>query len=246
MVVNGFVSVVISTIERRFELSSKQSGFVASGYDIASVLCLIPVSYIGGRGHKPRWIAAGVLLLSIGSFMFALPHFVADFYRYDEVGEVLGPLAMCRSSAAHVPPLNASSSSSVSCEDSIALTKTSRLSVFMFVMAVAQMLHGAGATPIYTLAVTYLDDILKPKVTPLYLGTCLVQTSRVGSNLLSEFIIVFIIIIVFQMPQLAVYSLLWLLGPSVMACLHALLWVQCLLVSVKNCVKYGSRRALEH
>jgi len=85
MVVNGFVSVVISTIERRFELSSKQSGFVASGYDIASVLCLVPVSYIGGRGHKPRWIAAGVLLLSLGSFLFALPHFVADFYRYDEV-----------------------------------------------------------------------------------------------------------------------------------------------------------------
>jgi len=210
MVVNGFVSVVISTIERRFELSSKQSGFVASGYDIASVLCLIPVSYIGGRGHKPRWIAAGVLLLGIGSFMFALPHFVADFYRYDEVGEVLGPLAMCRSSMTHVPPLNASSSSSswsseVNCEDGSALTKTSRLSGFMFMMAVAQMMHGAGATPIYTLAVTYLDDILKPKVTPLYLGTSLVQTSRVGANLLSEFIIV--IIVMFHMPQLAVNSL---------------------------------------
>ena len=85
MVVNGFVSVVISTIERRFDLSSKQSGFVASGYDMASVVCLVPVSYIGGRGHKPRWIAAGVVLLGLGSFVFALPHFVADFYRYDEV-----------------------------------------------------------------------------------------------------------------------------------------------------------------
>jgi len=35
-------------------------------------------------------------------------------------------------------------------------------------------MHGAGATPIYTLAVTYLDDSLKPKVTPLYLGACFV------------------------------------------------------------------------
>jgi len=178
MVVNGFVSVVISTIERRFELSSKQSGFVASGYDIASVLCLIPVSYIGGRGHKPRWIAAGVLLLSLGSFMFALPHFIADFYRYDEVGEALGPLAMCRSSSvspvATVSPLNGSGStwsSEVDCEGG-ALTKTSSLSGYMFVLVVAQMLHGAGATPIYTLAVTYLDDNLKAKVTPLYLGEC--------------------------------------------------------------------------
>jgi len=175
MVVNGFVSVVISTIERRFELSSKQSGFVASGYDIASVLCLVPVSYIGGRGHKPRWIAAGVLLLSIGSFMFALPHFVADFYRYDEVDDVLAPLAICRSSVAPVfadQSLNVSSSLSkdVACDDGSRLTKKSGLSGYMFVLVVAQMLHGAGATPVYTLAVTYLDDNLKPKVTPLYLG----------------------------------------------------------------------------
>ena len=230
MVVNGFVSVVISTIERRFELSSKQSGFVASGYDIASVLCLIPVSYIGGRGHKPRWIAAGVLLLGIGSFMFALPHFVADFYRYDEVDEVLGPLAMCRSSVPHVPPLNASSSSSwsseVVCEDSMALTKTSRLSGFMFMMAVAQMMHGAGATPIYTLAVTYLDDILKPKVTPLYLGECFIQTSHldwcslfISCQSLWCFVIIIvitvvIIIIMFQISHVAVYSLSCLLRPT--------------------------------
>jgi len=169
-VINGFVSVVISTIERRFELSSKQSGFVASGYDIASVLCLIPVSYIGGRGHKPRWIAGGVLLLSLGSFMFALPHFVADFYSYDEVGEVLGPLAMCRSSVSTVTVNTSSSDTDCTDADSPTLTKTSSLSGYMFVMVVAQMLHGAGATPIYTLAVTYLDDNLKPKVTPLYLG----------------------------------------------------------------------------
>ena len=185
MVVNGFVSVVISTIERRFELSSKQSGFVASGYDIASVLCLIPVSYIGGRGHKPRWIAAGVLLLSLGSFLFALPHFVADFYRYDEVGEVLGPLAMCRSAvhpAAAVPPLN-TSLSEVGCEDGTSLTKMPSLSSYMFVMVVAQMLHGAGATPIYTLAVTYLDDSLKPKVTPLYLGQYFIRANCHDSSM---------------------------------------------------------------
>ena len=44
MVVNGFISVVISTIERRFDLKSTESGFIASSYDMASVLCLIPVS----------------------------------------------------------------------------------------------------------------------------------------------------------------------------------------------------------
>lgn len=65
MVVNGFVNVVITTIERRFGLRSSQSGLVAGGYDIASFLCLIPVTYLGGRpgASKPRWIAWGVVLM---------------------------------------------------------------------------------------------------------------------------------------------------------------------------------------
>lgn len=47
MVVNGFVNVVITTIERRFGLRSSETGLVAGGYDIASFLCLVPVTYFG-------------------------------------------------------------------------------------------------------------------------------------------------------------------------------------------------------
>jgi len=83
---------------------------------------------------------------------------------------VLAPLSMCRSSVV-VAPVNSSSwSSAAGCDDGSALTKTWSLSGYMFVLVVAHMLHGAGATPVYTLAVTYLDDNLKAKVTPLYLG----------------------------------------------------------------------------
>jgi len=47
MVVNGFVNVVITTIERRYGLRSSESGLVAGGYDVASFICLIPISYYG-------------------------------------------------------------------------------------------------------------------------------------------------------------------------------------------------------
>lgn len=58
MVVNGFVNVVITTIERRFGLRSSQTGLIAGGYDIASFLTLVPVSYLGGRSKasKPRCV----------------------------------------------------------------------------------------------------------------------------------------------------------------------------------------------
>lgn len=57
MVVNGFVNVVITTIERRFGLRSSQTGLIAGGYDIASFLTLVPVSFLGGRSKasKPRY-----------------------------------------------------------------------------------------------------------------------------------------------------------------------------------------------
>lgn len=174
MVINGFVSVVISTIEKRFHLASRESGFIASGYDIASVICLIPVSYFGGVGHRPRWIAAGVLILSLGSFLFAMPHFITDFYTYGELQAT--DVSTCASTwrPSLVANVNMSSSSdggSVPIDvASTAEHATSNLSGYMFVLVVAQMLHGIGGTPIYTLAVIYLHESLKPEVAPMYLG----------------------------------------------------------------------------
>lgn len=80
---NGCINVVITTIERRFGLRSSQTGLVASGYDIASFVCLVPVTYFGGRigASKPRWLGWGVILMGLGSLTFALPHFLAGSYR---------------------------------------------------------------------------------------------------------------------------------------------------------------------
>jgi organic anion transporter 4A len=56
MVVNGFVNVVISTLEKRFGLQSTQTGVIAGCYDIGSMLSVIPIAYFGGRlgSSKPR------------------------------------------------------------------------------------------------------------------------------------------------------------------------------------------------
>ena len=56
MVINGYVNVVISTLERRFGLQSTTTGLVAGAYDVGSMLSVIPISYFGGRlgTSKPR------------------------------------------------------------------------------------------------------------------------------------------------------------------------------------------------
>ena len=58
MIVNGFINVDVTTIEKRFDLKSSQLGLIIGGFDIASVLLIVPISYIGGRPNssKPRYL----------------------------------------------------------------------------------------------------------------------------------------------------------------------------------------------
>ncbi|XP_062041495.1 solute carrier organic anion transporter family member 4A1-like [Lepus europaeus] len=149
MTVNGFINTVITSVERRFDLHSYQSGLIASSYDIASCLCLTFVSYFGGQGHKPRWLGWGVLLMGAGSLVFALPHFTAGRYEA-RVAEGAGACPSNRSAA---------------CAD-----RTSGLSSYRLVFMLGQFLHGMGATPLYTLGVTYLDENVKSSHSPIYIA----------------------------------------------------------------------------
>lgn len=154
MTVNGFINTVITSIERRFDLHSYQSGLIASSYDIAACLCLTFVSYFGGNGHKPRWLGWGALVLGIGSLVFALPHFTAGRYEV-EIDKGLGTeTGTCLTNQ-----------SQVECKDS-----ASGLSSYRLIFMLGQLLHGVGATPLYTLGVTYLDENVKSSYSPIYIA----------------------------------------------------------------------------
>ncbi|XP_070159925.1 solute carrier organic anion transporter family member 4A1 isoform X3 [Polyergus mexicanus] len=162
MVVNGFVNVVITTIERRFGLKSSESGLIAGGYDIASFLLLVPVSYLGGRAKasKPRYIGVGILVLGIGSLLFASPHYLAGPYRGGQQTE-----NVCRS-------VTNTSSHLISCtnQPTVQAELEPYSGVYLTIFLVAQLLHGAGAAPFYTLGVTYLDENVSKKMSSVYLG----------------------------------------------------------------------------
>uniref|UniRef100_K7F9V6 Solute carrier organic anion transporter family member n=1 Tax=Pelodiscus sinensis TaxID=13735 RepID=K7F9V6_PELSI len=149
MTVNGFINTVITSIERRFDLRSYQSGLIASSYDIAACVCLTFVSYFGGNGHKPQWLGWGVLIMGLGSIVFTLPHFVTSQYEVHFTEDI----GMC------------SSNQSMQCAESV-----STLSNYRFVFMLGQFLHGIGATPLYTLGVTYLDENVKSNYSPVYIA----------------------------------------------------------------------------
>ena len=66
----GFTSVILSTIERRYQFSSTSAGLIASTFDMAVLVSVVFFSYFGGKGHKPRLL--GISLIVQGAGMYVL------------------------------------------------------------------------------------------------------------------------------------------------------------------------------
>ena len=88
-IVNGVVNVIIPALEKRYNLSSQRSAIIASGNDFVAFIFFVFVGYIGERVHKPKLMAAGVLVMSLGSFIFLLPHFIGEKYHYTLSGRYI-------------------------------------------------------------------------------------------------------------------------------------------------------------
>ncbi|KAH9365504.1 hypothetical protein HPB48_016282 [Haemaphysalis longicornis] len=150
LAVNGYVNVVLPTVERRFQLRSIQSGTIISMYNVGSLLFSTPVAYLGGTKHKPRIIAVGTLVMATGSAVFALPHFLAESYdsRFDVRDTCPNRLDY----------------------DTLCAGGGSTLADYRYLFMLGNFLHGCGASPFYTLGVAYLDDNVPTKKSPVYLG----------------------------------------------------------------------------
>ncbi|OWF43468.1 solute carrier organic anion transporter family member 4A1-like [Mizuhopecten yessoensis] len=150
MAISGFVNVIISSIERRYDLTSAESGLVASAYDISSAILILPVSYFGGLGSKPRYISVGFLLFGLSCILFTFPHYLSGLYDY---GTDNGGLCLPGSSAPS------------SCDGQII-----SLSNYKYMFYVTMILMGAGCTPLYTLVPAFLEESVSVRSASLYLG----------------------------------------------------------------------------
>ncbi|XP_072175560.1 solute carrier organic anion transporter family member 4A1-like [Diadema setosum] len=150
MTVNGLVYVVTTTLERRFNIPSVQSGFISSCYDFGVLIVVVFVTYVGEKAHKPVWLGVGALFFSLGSIIFTVPHFATDNYQFSTIDE-----PTCS--------LNASDVGGSSDLDS-------GLNRYLIVFIVGQLIHGISASGLYTLGYAYIDENTPPSRASIFVG----------------------------------------------------------------------------
>ncbi|XP_044218439.1 solute carrier organic anion transporter family member 2A1 [Thunnus albacares] len=156
---SAYFKSTITTIERRYGLSSYSSGTISSLNEISNSVLIVFVSYFGNRVHRPRVIGIGGLMMSVSAMILTIPHFVSQRYSYDSV--LHNRHDICN--------LQGNSSNLESCgrDESRRLVDSNNL---WLLMASAQLLFGVGSVPIQPFGISYIDDFARPGNSPLYIA----------------------------------------------------------------------------
>ncbi|XP_009864028.1 PREDICTED: solute carrier organic anion transporter family member 2B1-like, partial [Apaloderma vittatum] len=164
LLVSGYLKSSISTIERRYGLSSQTSGLLASFNEVGNTLLIVFVSYFGSRVHRPRFIGCGAILVSLAGFLMSLPHFITGPYEYDQsVASMFSNTTdLCQPGV----PGSQGNLSDAGCTPRAARENHEVL----LVMFIAQALLGIGGVPIQPFGISYIDDFASERNSPLYLG----------------------------------------------------------------------------
>jgi len=162
---SAYLRSTITTIERRFQLSSTQASLITSGFQIGNLTVLILVSYIGQRYHRPRVIGLGGLLLFVGFFIISLPQFLGGRYEPTNIGKNIA--VENDTNKEHMcDGLNTDSSTNAHCESN----KGGESSSLYYMIIVGLMICGIGGAPIASLGYAYVDDYTEKHESAFYIG----------------------------------------------------------------------------
>ncbi|XP_033880536.2 solute carrier organic anion transporter family member 1C1-like isoform X1 [Acipenser ruthenus] len=174
----SYMKSSITQIERRFEIPSSVIGVIDGSFEMGNLLVLPLVSYFGAKFHRPKIIGAGCMLMSIGTLLTALPHFLMGRYNYESTisastnsSTVSFP---CSQDPGQLTELEAQQQSS-----RIAACEHDGGSLMWVAVLLGNMLRGVGEATIPPLGISFIDDFASPENSAFYIG-CLHTIAVIG------------------------------------------------------------------
>ncbi|TWW77328.1 Solute carrier organic anion transporter family member 1C1 [Takifugu flavidus] len=174
----SYMKSTITQLERRFDIPSYLIGVIDGSFEIGNLLVIAFVSYFGAKLHRPKIIGVGCVLMSIGTFIIALPHFITGRYEF-ETSVRRGENSTQNQAPCPVgSPADLTQSGKLPDGRVRGCEGESNLSMWIYVL-LGNVLRGIGETPVQPLGISYIDDFATEENAALYVG-CVQTISVVG------------------------------------------------------------------
>ncbi|GBO06013.1 Solute carrier organic anion transporter family member 1C1 [Araneus ventricosus] len=143
---------ILSTLERRYSFDSGITGIILIADNLSPVIFGIFVGYYGKYMHRPKLVTFGMMITVFSCFLSCLPCllFGSEFNASSDSRE---SIALCNHK-----------------ENSGQCAKLSQNVIAIVILFIANFLNGFGSMSYYTVGTPYIDDSVKKKNSPLYLG----------------------------------------------------------------------------
>ncbi|EDV29540.1 uncharacterized protein TRIADDRAFT_18955 [Trichoplax adhaerens] len=158
VLVSGFTASVVSSLEKRFILTSAEVGALPACSEVSAAIIGFIASYYAGLRHKGRFLSIGALVVGIGSIIFALPHFFVGPYQPIITTSNYTDLCIDKpdSFADQVCNINAG------------VPTSSRR--FYPIFIISQLIMGAGYNLLWNIGYAYIDENVHPLSSAMYLA----------------------------------------------------------------------------
>ncbi|KAK7891092.1 hypothetical protein WMY93_023055 [Mugilogobius chulae] len=164
----SYMKSTITQLERRFDIPSYLIGIIDGSFEIGNLLVIAFVSYFGAKLHRPKIIALGCVLMSFGTFLIAMPHFLIGSYKIRTAVRPSLNSSNILTPCSPGPP----ESAMTGCE------QESSVSMWIYVF-LGNVLRGIGETPVQPLGISYIDDYARSENAAFYIG-CVQTISVIG------------------------------------------------------------------
>lgn len=165
---------VLSTLEKRFRMSSSESSFTVSAFEIGHLSTVLFISYIGGKMNKPRVVAFGGILCALSGLLFPLPHVLYGSGREtltlasgvvgNDTAHWLANAPLCTEAR-----LSGSGNES-SCDENVEMDAEHANNGAYVILILSSVILGVSLVPMNTLGVTYIYDNVEKEKAPMYFG----------------------------------------------------------------------------
>lgn len=161
---------ILTTIEKIYQIRSTVSGFLLAASEVGQISTALLLTYYAGRGHRPRWIAFGMVLFSISLMIFSLPHFLYGDKTMKSLDRPIDSLSSIRNTSTEYDVCSVTSLRHENCEVET-IQETSKMSfVALSIFFLGLFFSGVGQVAIGTLGIPYIDDNVASRESPIYLG----------------------------------------------------------------------------